>query len=233
MIAQERVLVVGGSSGIGWAVAQRAARSGAQVLIAARGAERVKALAESLPGALPLVMDMLDPASVQRAADEAGEVHHVVLTAVGDEYGVFGDIASVSDAQIDASFAKVRGYVNVVRAVAPTLVAKGSLTLLSGAGALRPPRGTSLAAGANAALVGLARAWAVELAPRRVNVVMPGPVETTLHGDALANVRRFAEGLPAQHFSTAGEIAEAVDFIMHAPAATGSVLLLDGGLHVA
>jgi NAD(P)-dependent dehydrogenase (short-subunit alcohol dehydrogenase family) len=101
--------------------------------------------------------------------------------------------------------------------------------MLSGAGAMKPPTATSLAAAANASIVSFAKALAVELAPVRVNCLMPGPVETSLHGENLERVRAWASTLPAQHFGQPQDIAQAAILLMTNPYITGHNLVIDGG----
>src|SRR5258708_19967709 len=89
--------------------------------------------------------------------------------------------------------------------------------MLSGAGAMKPPKGTSLAAAANASIVSFAKALAVELAPVRVNCLMPGPVETSLHGENLERVRACASTLPPQHSAHPNDIPQPPILLMTNP----------------
>ncbi|HEX7489850.1 MAG TPA: SDR family oxidoreductase, partial [Anaeromyxobacteraceae bacterium] len=158
-------------------------------------------------------------------------IDHLVLTAVGDEYAVFGRLAELTHEQLERSLDKLRGFVNVTRAAAPLMRERGSITLLSGAGAVRPPLGTSFAAAANGAIVSFGKALALELAPLRVNVMMPGVVDTPLHGDRRVAIRAMAESpeLPARRFGQPEDIAHAIVFLMTNPYVTGHTLVVDGG----
>jgi NAD(P)-dependent dehydrogenase (short-subunit alcohol dehydrogenase family) len=230
-LVHRRVVVVGASSGIGLAVAVAAAQEGAEVVMASRTRDKLERAASAVPGARAVPLDMLDPASIARAMDSIVSLDHLVLTAVGDEYAVMGRLADVSDAQVERSFDKVRGYVNVVRAALPRLREGGTITLVSGAGALKAPVGTSLAAAANAAIASLGRALAVEVAPLRVNVVMPGPVDTPLHGDRRSTLEEWARSpaLPARRFGQPEDIAHAILFLIANPYVTAHTLVVDGG----
>lgn len=232
-LAQQTVVIVGASSGIGLATARAAGQEGARVVLMGRSREKLEGATRAVGGASQAVaVDMLDPEAVGGAFATVGPLDHLVLTAVGDEYATFGSIADVTGAQLERSLDKVRGYVNVTRAAAPRIRERGSITLLSGAGAAKPRAGTSLAAAANGALVSFGRVLALELAPRRVNVVMPGVVDTPLHGHRREQLQRWAESpdLPARHFGQPEDIARAILFLMTDRYVTGHTLVVDGGL---
>ena len=231
-LSRQTVVVVGASSGIGLATARVAALEGAETILLSRSQAKLEVAARSVPGtARAIAMDMLDPAGVGRAMASIGAIDHLVLTAVGDEYALFGRLAELRSEQLERSLDKLRGFVNVTRAAAPLMRERGSITLLSGAGAVRPPLGTSFAAAANGAIVSYGKALALELAPLRVNVVMPGVVDTPLHGDRREAIRVRAEspGLPARRFGQPEDVAHAIVFLMTNPYMTGHTLVVDGG----
>jgi NAD(P)-dependent dehydrogenase (short-subunit alcohol dehydrogenase family) len=231
-LANEVVAIVGASSGIGLATARAAALQGAEVVMISQNREKLEEAARTIHGiARPVTMDMLDREGVEKTFGELGAVDHLVLTAVPNEYAFFGRLAELSDDQLELSLDKIRGFVNVTRAASPRMRGQGSIILLSGAGALRPPSGTSLAAAMNSAILGLGKALAVELAPTRVNVVMPGVVDTSLHGDRREALRAWAESaaLPARRFGQPTDIAEAILFLLQNPYVSGHTLVIDGG----
>jgi len=161
-----------------------------------------------------------------------GAIDHLVLTAAGEELAYRGKITDLTDEDVERTFDKLRGFVNVTRAAVPFLRERGSITLTSGTSAVKPPVGFSLLGAAGASIVGFARALALELAPVRVNVVMPGVVDTPRHGDRRAEIRAWAEsttGLPARHFGQPEDIAQAFVFLMTNPYMTGHTLIIDGG----
>jgi NAD(P)-dependent dehydrogenase (short-subunit alcohol dehydrogenase family) len=231
-LGNQVLAIVGASSGIGLATARAAALQGAQVVMISQNREKLEEAARTVEGvARPVPMDMLDRTAVERTFGELGVLDHLILTAVPNEYAFFGPFADLREDQLERSLDKVRGFVNVTRTAARRLREGGSITLLSGAGALRPPSGTALAAAMNSAVVGLGKALAVELAPTRVNVVMPGVVDTPLHGDRREGLRTWAESgsLPARHFGQPADIAEAILFLLQNPYVSGHTLVIDGG----
>jgi NAD(P)-dependent dehydrogenase (short-subunit alcohol dehydrogenase family) len=228
------VVVVGASKGIGLAASEAAASEGATVYMASRARNALDEAVRAVKGsAKALPVDMLDRGAVELAlasVNDGGPIDHLVLSAVGDEYALFGPVAKLSDAQVTQSFEKLRGFVNIVRAAAPRLGAGATVTMISGAGAARPPKETALAAASNASIVAFAKAMAVDLAPVRVNVVMPGVVDTDRHGAKRESLRAWAENeLPARRFGTPEDIADAIMFVMKNPYMTGHTLVIDGG----
>jgi NAD(P)-dependent dehydrogenase (short-subunit alcohol dehydrogenase family) len=230
-LANQSVVIMGASSGIGLATAIAAGACGAHVIMLSRSQARLEDATKGVRGVTRgIATDMLDRAAVDATIASIGSIDHLVATAVGDEYALFGGLANLTSEQVERSFDKFRGYLNVTRAVAPLIRPHGSITLLSGAGAIKAPHGTSLASAANASIAAFGKALALELAPVRVNVVMPGPVDTPLHGDKRKTVRAAVESaLPARRIGQPAEIAQAILFLMTNPNVTGHTLVIDGG----
>lgn len=235
VIANQAVVIVGASSGIGLATAGAAASLGAHVMMLGRSRAKLDEAAKSVRGTTRVIAaDMLDRAAVDAAIASIGRIDHLVMTAVGDEYALFGGLGDLTTGQVERSLDKFRGYVNVTRAAAPVLRERGSITMLSGAGAVKAPHGTSLAAAANASVVAFGKALALELAPVRVNIVMPGPVDTPLHGDKREQLRLSVESsFPGRYFGKPEDVAMAILFLMTNPYMTGHTLIIDGGYSAA
>jgi NAD(P)-dependent dehydrogenase (short-subunit alcohol dehydrogenase family) len=231
-IAGGRVLVVGGSSGVGFAVARLAAEAGARVIIATSNAQRVAAAVERLPGAEGLVLDVRDAADVARAAKAVGALDHLVYTA-GD-WGAFRG-GALSEMDLDQARGRLEvrfwGALRVIQAVSPGMSPDGSITVTSGLLAHRPRKGNLLATAGGGALEHLTRALAVDLAPLRVNCVCLGLIATEVV-DAMMTAE-MAQGWTArQPLPRAGDPAEAAETYVHlmrATYTTGQVLHVDGG----
>jgi NAD(P)-dependent dehydrogenase (short-subunit alcohol dehydrogenase family) len=154
-----------------------------------------------------------------------------VLTAVADELGSRAPIRELTNEQVERAFDKLRGFVNVTRAAVPKLSPRGSITLVTGASAVKPPRqGFSVLAAASGSLLSFGRALALELAPIRVNVLMSGVVDTKIHAERREQMKAWAEQeLLVQRFGQPEDIAAAIELLMTNPYVTASTLRVDGG----
>jgi NAD(P)-dependent dehydrogenase (short-subunit alcohol dehydrogenase family) len=229
----QTVAVVGASSGIGLAVARWAAARDAAVVMLSRSRERLERAAESVPGSSvrALVMDMLEREVVDSVIGSLGTIDHLVLTAVADELSSRAPVRELTNDQLERSFDKLRGFVNVIRAAVPRLAPRGSITLVTGASAVKPPReGFSVLAAASGALVSFGKALALELSPIRVNVLMSGVVDTAIHAARREQMKEWAEKeLLVRRFGAPEDIAQAIGLLLTNPYVTASTLTVDGG----
>src|SRR6201994_2733583 len=156
-LANQKVLIIGGSSGIGLATARAAASAGAAVTIAARSPERLNAALAELPGGCDAeVVDSNDEDELATLFARIGELDHLAYTAGGPlDPKAQGTLAGISlDAARDVFEARFWGAVAAVKHAAPRIRPGGSVTLTSGATAVRPSGRTTLpdaSAGAGAA----------------------------------------------------------------------------------
>ena len=229
-----RVVLLGGTSGIGFGTAAAAARRGARVVVVSgRQASVERALAD-LPGnAEGRAVDMGDAGSVQALFDDLGELDHLVYTA-GEPLALM-PLAEL-DVERARDFFGIRyfGALAAARSAAPHVRAGGSITLTSGTAALRPGPGWAVAASICGAMEALTRALAVELAPIRVNAVRPGIVRSPLwsgmsDADRERLYRDTGAAIPVGRVGSVEEIAEGYLSLLTQPYATGAVLTLDGG----
>lgn len=239
MKADGTIVVIGGSSGIGLAVARRSLDDGATVVIAGRSQQRLDAaradLARTGPPAGRLSahpVDIGDPAQVTRLFERVGTLSHLVVTAADLPYG---PVVSLSeDSMVRAVRSKILGPLFAAQQAAPRITKPGSITFTSGIAASRPAPGGALAATVNGALESMVLALALELAPIRVNAVSPGWVDTPVW-DRLAtpdvkNARMadLAARLPARRLGRPEDIANAVAFLIADTFVTGTVLHAEG-----
>jgi NAD(P)-dependent dehydrogenase (short-subunit alcohol dehydrogenase family) len=233
-LTSKRVVIVGGTSGIGFATARAALDAGAEVLVASAKQSSVdRALGQLPPGATGRALDVSNISAIGSFFAEVGELDHLVYTA--GEALVLMPLAEL-DIDQARSFFQTRyfGALSVVRATAPRIRASGSITLTTGAAAARPHPGWSVGASVCGAVEALTRALAVELAPVRVNAVSPGVVRSPLWAEMADRERQqmykaMAESLPVGHVGGTEEIALAYLYCMTQTFATGSVLSVDGG----
>jgi NAD(P)-dependent dehydrogenase (short-subunit alcohol dehydrogenase family) len=236
MNSNDTVVVIGGSSGMGLAVARRCLAEGASVVIAGRSRERLDAAVAELARPdrlLAVTADIGDRAQVQALFERAGTVSHLVVTAADLPYGPV--TALTEDSLMRAVRSKLLGPFFAAQLAAPRMTAGGSITFTSGIAAYRPAPGGALAAMANGALESMVRAFALELAPVRVNAVSPGWVDTPLW-DRLAapdarqaRLSQMAARLPGNRIAEPADIANAIGFLIDDDFVTGTVLHAEGG----
>lgn len=226
-----KVLVVGGSSGIGLGIAKAVVEAGANVTIASRTHDKLDAAIIDLRGkATARQLDATDDASVAAFFKGAPQWDHVACSAGQGGRGLLQ--AMEMDAAKAAMEAKFWAYFRIARAA--RITPGGSLTFISGGLGTRPAPRAALVSATNAACEGLARGLALDLAPTRVNVVSPGIVETPLWNQFEAEQRKAlfdkaARGLPAGRIGQPEDIGQAVLFVMTNRFITGSIIQVDGG----
>ncbi len=225
----QRVVIIGGSSGIGLAVAGRARAEGALVTIAGRSEERLQEASRALGEVDVARVDISEEASVNALFEPLTHVDHLVICA--GTVGPSGVVQSSMETLRAVVEQRLWGAIFAVRAAAPKMDG-GSITFTSGGIAARPRVGAALTSATLNAVESLARALALELAPTRVNCVTPGAVATPLQGTGAAAEARLAERgrtLPVGRVGTADELAQVYLMAMTNGYLTGEVLHVDGG----
>jgi NAD(P)-dependent dehydrogenase (short-subunit alcohol dehydrogenase family) len=179
-LQQKRVVVVGGSSGIGLAVAQQAASQGATVVIVSSNAERVQKAVECISGeAQGQAVDVSDEGAVATFFAKLGSFYHLVFTA-GDSLHL-RDLATTDLQQARRAFElRYWAALAAVKYGSPHIRKEGSIVLTTGIAGQRPQKGWVIAASVCGTIEALTRALAVELAPIQVNAVSPGVVRANL-----------------------------------------------------
>jgi NAD(P)-dependent dehydrogenase (short-subunit alcohol dehydrogenase family) len=225
----KRVVVVGGSSGIGYATAAMAKSRGADVIIASRPGNRLETAAKTL-GVKPIAADVTNDEAVESLFRQCGAVDHVVVTAAQLRVGPI-KTTPIEEAKATME-SKFWGAWRVARSA--QISPGGSLTILSGFLSMRPRAGSAIVGAVNGALESLVRSLAVELAPVRVNAVSPGVVDTPIRAAMPEEARRAmlektAASLPVGRVGEADDIAHQILALMEIGFATGSVIFLDGG----
>lgn len=231
MLQDQKVVVIGGSSGIGQAIAARALQEGASVVIAGRSQAKLDAAKDVLgAGVETMAFDAGDAVAAAKAYAAMGPIDHLISAAASLTYA---PVATIGLDAVQAMIgSKIMGPLLAARFA--TIRAGGSMTFLTGLAAYRPAPGTVMVATVNAALEGMVKALAVELAPLRVNGVSPG-VTATPGWDFLPGADRDAlfaqlrESLPARRIGAPEDLAAATMLMMTNPFITGTVLDVDGG----
>lgn len=233
-LKNSRVVVLGGSSGIGLAVAEACLGEGAEVVIGSSSQTRVSEALERLgPSASGAVVDLGREEAIAGFFATAGAIDHLVFSA-----GEPLDLLTL-DADVAAmrQFFEVRywGAVLSARHARATIRPGGSIVLTSGTAAERPlGPGWAIASSICSAIQGLTRALAVELQPLRVNCVAPGVVQTPLWSamnerDRAQMYAEQARRLPTGHVGQAAEVALSYTYFLKQTYVTGQVAYVDGG----
>lgn len=232
-LADQRVVVIGGSSGVGYVVAQIALAEGARVVIGSSGAANVEAAVAHLgPGASGAVVNVKDESSVAAYFDALDAFDHLVFTA-----GDWGPNL-LSNAVADMDFAtvgdgldvRVWGALKAIKHGLPKISASGSITLTDGILTHKPHKGAPLTTAFSGAIEYLIRGLAVDLAPIRVNTVCLGTVLTGHMANAPAEmIRQLTQRQLLPRAADPTEAAQAYLYAMRGGFTTGQVLIVDGG----
>jgi NAD(P)-dependent dehydrogenase (short-subunit alcohol dehydrogenase family) len=233
-LSNQRVVVLGGSSGIGLEVAQQVAAQGATPIIASSNADRVKQALATLDGkAEGHTLDLSNGQEVPRFFEKLGQFDHLVFTA-GDTLQLNELVATDLDKARHAFELRYWAVLAAIKYANSHIRKGGSIVLTTGIAGERPHKGWALAASVCGAIVALTRALAVELAPIRVNAVSPGVVRTNLwkslqDSDREAMYSQVGESLLVGRVGEASEIARAYLFLMEEGYSTGQTVVVDGG----
>jgi NAD(P)-dependent dehydrogenase (short-subunit alcohol dehydrogenase family) len=229
----KRVVILGGSSGIGLAVAEQAASQGAKVVIASSNAERVQKAIESVGGnAQGHTIDLSDEKAIEILFTDLGAFDHLVFTA-GDSLHLH-DLATTDLKEARRAFElRYWAALAAVKYGSKSIRKGGSVVLTTGIAGQRPHKGWVVAASVCGTVEALTRALALELAPIRVNAVSPGVVRTNLWQNMTAADREklyeMGKSLPVGRVGEPHDIAQAYLFLMQEGFATGQILVVDGG----
>jgi NAD(P)-dependent dehydrogenase (short-subunit alcohol dehydrogenase family) len=230
-IENESVVIVGGSSGMGLAIAKEAADVGAAVIIAGRSQGKLDEARRAISGDVTThVVDLSDEGSVMKLFESIGSFDHLVVTGSSVKTGPLREL-SLADARASMD-SKLWGAYTAARYA--RIRPKGSITFFSGILSRRPSPGLASLAAINAAVEALGRALAVELAPLRVNVVSPGLTDTPAYATMPDDARKgmfaaAAKRLPVGRVGKAEDIASLTLELMRNSFLTGIVVDVDGG----
>lgn len=222
------IIVIGGSSSIGAAVAKQAVARGAHVVLAGR---RLSSTVEN--GVRSEQVDVTDAASLQRLFETVGQFDHLVYTA-GPAVQAKALIETDLNLAQDNFNVKLWGSLRAIQSALPFLAERGSITLTSGQLGRKTVAGQFIKTGINAATEALGKQLAKELAPRRVNVVSPGVIDTEAYAglsdeQRLAMFAKAGGALPVGRVGQAEEVAAGYVLAMENGFITGSVIDVDGG----
>jgi NAD(P)-dependent dehydrogenase (short-subunit alcohol dehydrogenase family) len=236
----KKVVVIGGTSGMGLATARYLLEEGARVLVTGRSAADLQIARETLGDASVVASDVTSSVDIHalrpRVAQHLGGID---LLFVNAGINVSSGFEATTEEAFEQSFAvNARGPYFIVQTLAPLLADGGAIVFTTSVANVRGLPGTGVYSASKAALRSMVRTFARELVPRmiRVNAVSPGPIDTpilakSLGVEAAEKARaQYRDANPMKRFGTGEEIARAVAFLaFEATFTTGAELPVDGG----
>jgi NAD(P)-dependent dehydrogenase (short-subunit alcohol dehydrogenase family) len=227
-----RVVIMGGTSGIGLAVAERLTGDGAEVIVTGRDPEKLAAVKDRV--AVAERLDGTAEDDVVAFFERLGAFDHLVLAFSPGAVGA-GPLGEVAIADVRTAFeGKLFAYLVAVQHARVT----GSITFVSACSARAALPGTVTLAAVNGAIERIVSPLAAELAPVRVNAVSPGVIDTPWWSFVPEDQKQaqFAElvaMVPAKRVGRPDDVAGAVGYLIGADYVTGTILPVDGGVTVA
>ncbi|MBT2623488.1 SDR family oxidoreductase [Chryseobacterium sp. ISL-6] len=233
-LAGKKVVVLGGTSGIGLASSLATAADGAIVIVVSSTQQKVDEALHLLPKeSTGFVADLGNEKQIELLFKKIGEFDHLIFTA-GDTLK-FNELTDLNIQEAKQSInLRFWGAIMAVKHATPLIKKGGSITLTTGALGRKPRKGTAIISGMASAIEGLTRALAFELAPIRVNAVCVGTVRTNLltnvpEANREAFYSQIGSKLLTGKVGNANEIAEAYLYLMRATFSTGQIIVVDGG----
>lgn len=230
----EKVVVTGVTGGIAAATAHLLVSKGYEVVVSARDEARLeRAVSELGPKATGRVMDLTDPDSVAAFFEAVGPFDHLVTPAASSMFAPISEMDFPAARQILET--KQWGQMLCVHEGAKKISRAGSITLFSGTVTQKPIAGATMFAAVGGATEAAARIWAFELAPVRVNTVVPGIIETPAWDNLMppeavrATLDATARALPVGRVGRPEDVAHGVRFLIENGFVNGHALVIDGG----
>lgn len=235
---QQRAIIIGGSSGIGFATAQTLLAQGLHVTIMGRREQQLQQAAQELQSEFLQTqsLDISDVAAVEKFFSQTDQFHHLVLS-VGVSANCMGNFVELDLGSLEAAFRnKVLWQLAVLQKALPKLHTEGSATFVTAMSARHAAPGASAPGAINGALEAMIPTLARELGPIRINGVSPGVLNTPRwqnlpEAERTALLQKFSDMLPVGHVGEAKDAAACVAMLIGNRYITGSVVECDGGAH--
>lgn len=223
------VVIVGGTSGIGRALAADYAVEGRSVVITGRSPERTVAVAEEIgEGVTARAFDLSDPETIAPALAGVGAVDHLVLAAIERDENTARQYDLDRAAYLVTL--KLIGYTETIHALLPAMSEDSSVVLFGGRAKDRPYPGSTTVTTVNGGIQSMVRSLATELAPIRFNAIHPGIVGDSPYWEGKeAVLEAVVARTPTQRLVTMADVVHATRFLLENKAVNGIDLYVDGG----
>ena len=233
MLKNKKVVIIGGSSGIGLESAKQLVAQGTEVIIASRSEEKLRIAKEQLGvRATTFTLDSTQEQQVQSFFEKIGQFDHLVISAAETSGGSFLQTDTAQARQLFEN--KFWGQYYAAKYGASKISPNGSITLFSGVVAYKSMVGSAMLGAVNAAVSNLGKTLALELAPIRVNIVSPGIIDTPSRSKMPEEARNsfyatVENKLPVKRIGRAEDVAQSVLYLLQNSFVTGTVLHVEGG----
>lgn len=228
----KKAVVFGGTSGIGLAAVLQLVDKGAEVVALSRNPEKAKASGDLPKGITLKQCDTCDESAVQAVLAECAPYDILISSATGGDRAI-GPFLEMDMGGYQSSFAKLWGYANVVRHGTQHLPDDGAIVLVSGAPARRCKPGQVAISSVGGAVENLIRAVAPEIAPKRINALSPGQIDTPMVGfkgqERTDFYKKTTKGHIMERPGKASDCAEGILFLVENDFVTGTTVDVDGG----
>ena len=225
----KKAIVFGGTSGIGLSATQMLSDKGAHVIALSRNPEKLQNVPKNVT---TKKMNVLDRNALEQFFQEVGEYDILVNSATGGARAV-GPFLSMDLDGYRASFDKLWGYTNVVRYGTKHLKDNGNIVLVSGSPARKCRPGQIAISSVGGAVEAFARGIAPEIAPKRINIVSPGIIDTPMSPLQGKEREDYYNNTTKNNLipraGTPDEVATGIIFAIENEFITGTTIDIDGG----
>lgn len=226
---EANVLIVGGTGGIGRALAERYASLGSDVVITSRDAARAAAAAAEIgPNVRGIPLDIAEPERIAEMLEGVGRIDRLLIVAIERDYNSVRDY-DIAKARRGVTV-KLVGYTEVVHAMLDRFSEDASVVIFGGLASERPYPGSTTITMVNGAVRSMIKTMAVELAPIRFNAIHPGVIgDTPAWADKPEALEAIRARTPGGRLATTEDVVDAVKFLFNNKGINGVNLVVDGG----
>ncbi len=228
---KQKIVIFGGSSGIGFELAKCLLEKGNEVVIVSRNQEKLEIAKHNLENKGTFYkVDANNESEIIEFANKTSQIDHLIITIRG---------SSISDLFAESKTKEVKRAFDekfwtqyeIIRHCLSKIKPTGSIIMTSGIASHRSYQGFYWQASANGAIETLARSLSTEILPIRINVVSPGFVENKPNDkERFENVKKIEPKIPMKRLASKVEIIEGYLYLMNNSYTTGTTLVIDGGI---